>query len=121
MSIQREMLAIEKTYYHRMKIERMMKVVTEDGLTKGNKPQIVIENVPCALSFNRMSQNTTQSDGPNMIEYAAILFCNPKTNIVTGDTLHITLENGHVRKLQAGEPIPYPTHFEVPCGRKEGA
>ncbi|ASJ54412.1 hypothetical protein BP422_13105 [Brevibacillus formosus] len=120
MTFQKEMKALERTYYHRMNIERVVKV-TNDGLTKGSKLQVVGQNIPCALSFSKLSRNTAQSNGPNMIEYAAVLFCNPAITVLPGDILRVTLENGQVRFMQAGESIPYPTHQQVPCSRKEGA
>lgn len=123
MTIQREMKALERTYYHRMNIERDGPVKTDYGLTKWNAVQEIAANLPCAISFktNRTAANTVQTDGANMIEYAATLFCGPLVDIKAGDSLTVTLENGQSKALIAGEPILYPTHQEVPCIRKGAA
>ncbi|MBM7631104.1 ABC transporter ATP-binding protein [Geomicrobium sediminis] len=114
-----ERKALESTYYHRARIERYESYVEEWRETRQGY-RMKYDDKPCALSQASRS-NSTQTQGPNQIDYDAKLFCSPKLLIKPGDRVTVTFENGLERQFEAGEPFPYPHHQEIPLLREDDA
>lgn len=105
-------------YTHSMDIWGWVEYEKPNGETVSEEGQKAVA-VPCRLSVST-SRNTNQTEGTNDILYDSMIFCRPEVSVQAGDTLIVTLENGLQRKFTAGEPMYYPSHWEIPVTR-EGA
>ncbi|AMA72925.1 ABC transporter ATP-binding protein [Aneurinibacillus thermoaerophilus] len=106
-------------YTHSMDIWGWVEYEKPNGETVNEERQKAVA-VPCRLSVS-VARNANQTDGANEILYDSLIFCRPEVDVRAGDTLTVTLENGLQRTFTAGEPIYYPSHWEIPVTRKEKA
>ncbi len=103
--------AIESTYIGTCTITEQVKIKNPDKTT-GFKEQVILENQPCRLSFEKIT-GTNQGDTAASTIQGAKVFISPDVSIKPGSKLTIT-QNGITTDYQhSGVPAIYGTHQEV--------
>ena len=108
---------------HRKVIELMYEdsfTVTEYVREKNEKTKLmdskevtVLENQPCKLSYEKITQ-ASQGDTAASIAQVAKIFLAPEIEIKAGSRLTVTTKAGTVQNYkQSGTPAIYPTHQEI--------
>lgn len=103
---------LELTYFDKATISGKVKYKKSNGAT-AFKDGVKAENIKCAISKKDLSVGE-QIDTTNNLIYKEVMFCNPKTDIIAGDNVVVTLECGIKKSYVAGEPFYYSSHLEVP-------
>lgn len=111
---------LEQTYFDKVTVKRVQKVVNEDtGITE-TKLVTVYEDVKCAVSVKKSrSAREIPSDEVPGIVILNELFINPSYMINTGDTLEITFFDGRKDVYLASKGFYYYSHAEIPIVLKE--
>ncbi|HBF2755649.1 TPA: hypothetical protein KN342_003565 [Clostridioides difficile] len=105
------------TYFCKMTIKRSISIKNEEtGVTDFNESLVIAEDVPCGLNGN--IPNVIDTDITSSIS-AFELYCRPEVDLIVGDILDITLENGNVETFIASKPFPYSSHLQVNLTLKE--
>ncbi|HBF1171777.1 TPA: hypothetical protein KNR44_003293 [Clostridioides difficile] len=105
------------TYFCKMTIKRSISIKNEEtGVTDFNESLVIAEDVPCGLSGN--IPNVIDTDITSSIS-AFELYCRPEVDLIVGDILDITLENGNVETFIASKPFPYSSHIQTNLTLKE--
>lgn len=105
--------AIESTYCDKATVRQYGKVIDEKSrLVKPNGCVAVLENVPCRLSFENITQ-AVQTESKAKISQAVKLFIPPDVTIRPGSK--ITVMHGGMTTDYAfsGFPAVYATHQEI--------
>ena len=103
--------AIELTYTGTCIVIEYRKKPRENKST-GFEEEIVLENQPCRLSFERIL-STNQGQAAANLTQSAKLFISPEIHIKPGSKLTVA-QNGVVTDYKnSGEPALYATHQEV--------
>ncbi len=111
---------LEQTYFDKVTVKRVQKVVNEDtGITE-TKLITVYEDIKCAVS-SKESIREVPSGEVSSIVILNKLFINPSYMINTGDTLEITFFNGRKDVYLASKGFYYHSHAEIPIVLKERA
>lgn len=103
--------AIESTYTGTCTITEHQKVKNFDKST-GFEDAIVLENQPCKLSFERIT-NTGQSDTAASVVQGVKVFLEPSLPIRPGSKMTITQNGITTEYKHSGVPAIYGTHQEV--------
>ena len=103
--------AIELQYIGTCTITEHQKVKKENKST-GFEDVVVLENQPCKLSYEKVT-NTNQTETAAGLIQTAKLFISPEIQIKPGSKLTIN-QNGIMTDFKnSGEPAIYQTHQEI--------
>lgn len=103
--------AIEREYCGVCDIRSVTKTVNSDGITQC-KEQLVIENQPCRLSFERIKSAESTETAANICQ-SAKLFIAPEISVPNGSLVTVC-QNGVTRVYNySGMAAVYPTHQEI--------
>lgn len=84
------------------------------------KEEVVLQNIPCRLSYKTISATSDTTVNASHIEQITVLFISPDVIIKTGSKL-LVKQNGRLTAYtQSGEPAVYNTHQEVMLKLFEG-
>lgn len=114
--IDQERQALEMTYFDKVTVYRNIDEIVGNINKKARKE--VLRDKPCALSSNNKGILPNIKD-INNLEGDYVLFTSEE--ILKGDELIITTQNGKVYNLIAGDPFDHLSHYEVPVLLKERA
>jgi hypothetical protein len=103
--------AIESHYIGTCTITEHQKVKKENKST-GFQDVIVLENQPCKLSYEKVT-NTNQTESAAALIQTAKLFIAPDIQIKPGSKLTITQNERTIDFKNSGEPAVYQTHQEI--------
>lgn len=103
--------AIELAYIGTCTITEHQKVKQPDKST-GFQDVVVLENQPCKLSFERIT-NTGQSETAATTIQTAKVFISPDITIKPGSKLTITQNGQSTDYKQSGVPALYGSHQEI--------
>lgn len=103
---------LELTYYDTCNIYRKEKVKNPDtGITELIKV-LKVSNAKCAVS--KKDEVIASGDIGSYVRVNK-LFCNPNTELKTGDEVEVTYSYGDIEVFEAGKPFKYPnSHLECP-------
>ena len=88
-----------------------------DGETVVEHDTVILDSVPCALSFAD-TPDSQQNDNSGQVSYQATVFCAPELSIPAGCRLTVA-QYGAVYALKySGEAITYPTHKQLSATRE---
>lgn len=103
--------AIEREYCGVCDIRSVTRAVNSDGITECLE-QLVIENQPCRLSFERIMSAECTDTAANICQ-SAKLFIAPEIAVPNGSLVTIR-QNGVTRVYKrSGMAAVYPTHQEI--------
>ncbi len=108
---------LEQTYFDKVTVKRVQKVVDEDtGITE-KKLVAVYEDIKCAVS----AKETREVPNGEVASIVILnkLFINPGYMIDVGDTLEISFFDGRKDVYLASKGFYYPSHAEIPIVLKE--
>lgn len=81
----------------------------------------VKEQIPCKISYERISTINIVDDNANKKTLSTKLFISPDIEIKTGSKIIVTNSLGQIKEYQSsGEPAPYDTHQEIMLELFEG-
>lgn len=103
--------AIEMTYTGKCTITEKKKVNKANKST-GFEDDIVLENQPCKLSFEKITNNNPNEAAAMVVQTAKVLIA-PEIKIKPGSKLTITQNGVTTEYSNSGEPAIYNTHQEV--------
>lgn len=110
---------VARTFTMSAKIERSQSYKDENNFTKhGN--ETVYASMPCTIQRSSR-RNSSQTEGPNEIEYDTVLIHSPSYLVKAGDKVTVTYPNGEASTFDAGEPFYFESHHEVPLIREGDA
>lgn len=104
--------AIESTYFGVLMVTEMQKVKDERSKLTSDEEEVVLENQPCKLSFEKL-QTAIQSDSAATITQGTKLFVSPDVSIKAGSKITVTQDNVTTDYTCSGVPAVYPTHQEI--------
>lgn len=103
--------AIEREYCGVCDIRSVTKAVNSDGITECTE-QLVIENQPCRLSFERIQSAESTETAANICQ-SAKLFIAPEIAVPNGSLVTVR-QNGITGVYKhSGMAAVYPTHQEI--------
>lgn len=103
--------AIESMYIGTCKITEHQKVKKENKST-GFQDVVVLENQPCKLSFEKITNTNPTETAALLVQTAKVLIA-PEIQIKPGSKLTIT-QNGVTTEFKnSGEPAMFGTHQEI--------
>lgn len=86
--------------------------VTERGAkVKSSEPKLVIEGLPCRLSYS--SKVSTNQDTFGEVQQEIVLFCDPSASIRPGAMVEVTQAGAMEAYECAGQPASYTSHQEI--------
>ena len=103
--------AIESQYIGTCTITEHQKVKKENKST-GFEDVVVLENQPCKLSYEKVT-NTNQTETAAGLIQTAKLFISPEIQIKPGSKLTINQNGITTDYKNSGEPAIYQTHQEI--------
>lgn len=103
--------AIEGMYIGTCTITEHQKVKKENKST-GFQDVIVLENQPCKLSFEKIT-NTSQTETAALVVQIAKVLIAPEIQIKPGSKLTITQNNVTTEFKNSGEPAMFGSHQEI--------
>ena len=103
--------AIEKMYIGTCTIIEHQKVKKENKST-GFQEVVVLENQPCKLSFEKIT-NTNQTQTAALVVQTAKVLIAPEIQIKPGSKLTITQNNVTTEFKNSGEPAMFGSHQEI--------
>jgi hypothetical protein len=103
--------AIEGMYIGTCTITEHQKVKKENKST-GFQDVIVLENQPCKLSFEKIT-NTSQTETAALVVQTAKVLIAPEIQIKPGSKLTITQNNVTTEFKNSGEPAMFGSHQEI--------
>ena len=81
----------------------------------------VKEQIPCKISYERISTINIVDDNANKKTLSTKLFISPDIEIKTGSKIIVTNSLGQIKEYQSsGEPAQYDTHQEIMLELFEG-
>lgn len=104
--------AVESLYDATANVFESVESVDEYGTTS-TKESLVYEGIACRIS-HRTSNTTVKSDSIDTQKYDAILYCSPTYAIKSGSRITVTSEGKTYEFKNAGEPLLYRHHQEIP-------
>ena len=111
---------LEQTYFDKVTVKRVQKVVDEDtGITE-NKLVAVYEDIKCAVSAKESTREVPNGKVASIVILNK-LFINPSYIIDVGDTLEISFFDGRKDVYLASKGFYYHSHAEIPIVLKERA
>lgn len=103
--------AIEMTYSGKCTITEYQSYKKENKST-GHKEVDVLEDQPCKLSFEKITNNSQGETAALVIQTAKVMIA-PEIKIKPGSKLTITQNGVTAEYSNSGEPAIYNTHQEV--------
>ena len=103
--------AIEEMYIGTCTITEHQKVKKENKST-GFQDVIVLENQPCKLSFEKIT-NTSQTETAALVVQTTKVLIAPEIQIKPGSKLTITQNNVTTEFKNSGEPAMFGSHQEI--------
>ena len=103
--------AIESTYIGTCTVTEYAKKQRENKTT-GFEEEIVLQNQPCRLSFERITSTNSGQVAAELTQSTKILI-SPEIHIKPGSKLTITQNEITTEYKNSGEPAIYATHQEV--------
>lgn len=103
--------AIEKTYTGKCTITEYQPYKKENKST-GNKEVDVLEDQPCKLSFEKITNINQGEAAASVIQIAKVMLA-PEIKIKPGSKLTITQNGVTTEYSNSGEPAIYNTHQEI--------
>ena len=103
--------AIEMTYIGTCTITEHQKVKKENKST-GFSDVVVLENQPCKLSYEKVTNNNQTESAAALIQTAK-LFIAPEIQVKPGSKLTISQNGRTIDFKNSGEPAIYQTHQEI--------
>jgi hypothetical protein len=103
--------AIELTYTGTCTITEHQKIKRENKST-GFFDVLVLENQPCKLSYEKVTNNN-QTESAALLIQTAKLFIAPEIQVKPGSKLTITQNGITTDYKNSGEPAIYSTHQEI--------
>lgn len=103
--------AIEQMYIGTCTITEHQKVKKENKST-GFQDVVVLENQPCKLSFEKIT-NTSQTETAALVVQTAKVLIAPEIRIKPGSKLTITQNNVTTEFKNSGEPAMFGSHQEI--------
>lgn len=103
--------AIEISYIGTCTITEHQKVKKENKST-GFSDVVVLENQPCKLSYEKVTNNNQTESAAALIQTAK-LFIAPEIQVKPGSKLTITQNGRTIDFKNSGEPAIYQTHQEI--------
>lgn len=107
---------VARTFRMSAKVERTESYKNENNFTKHGEVTIY-PSMPCTVQRSTR-RNTSQTEGPNEIEYDTVLLHSPSYMVKAGDKVTVTYPNGEMAIFYAGEPFYFESHHEVPLIRE---
>lgn len=104
--------AIESTYQGVLVVTEHKKVKDEKSKLTSYKDEVVLENQPCKLSFERL-QTAVQSESAASVTQITKLFLSPDIVIKAGSKITVTQAGVTADYTSSGIPAVYPTHQEI--------
>lgn len=104
--------AIESTYTGVMTVSERQSVKDPNTHITSTKEVVVLENQPCKLSFETLS-NAVQTDTVATISQGVKVFLSPDVSIKPGSKLTVTQNGVTTAYKSSGVPAVYPTHQEI--------
>lgn len=107
---------LARTYFDTFSVYR--KSITAVAGVKRQSYSTISTNKKCKLSRGSGNRNIVRSGAVSTLEYQSVLFCDPSLIIEPGDRIVVKLSDG-IREysFDAGEPIVYHSHQEIPLNR----
>lgn len=103
--------AIEREYCGVCDIRSVTKAVNSEGITECTE-QLIIENQPCRLSFERIKSAESTETAANFCQ-SAKLYIAPEISVPNGSLVTVW-QNGVTRVYNcSGAAAVYPTHQEI--------
>lgn len=103
---------LESLYNGTCKITEYQKVKLPNKST-GFKEVVVLEDIPCRLSFNTVT-NTNQTEvGASAVIQSTKVFIAPEIKVKPGSKLTITQNDVTTEYKSSGQPAIYTTHQEI--------
>lgn len=104
---------IESMYEDKLTVVEYRREKNEKTKLMEPKEVVVLENVPCKLSYNSVTQ-ASQENSVAAISQVAKIFVAPETSIKPGSKLIVTTKAGATKHYkQSGSAAAYPTHQEI--------
>lgn len=104
--------ALELLYDGTCKVVEHQKVIRENKST-GFEEVIVLEDVPCRLSFKSIDSNSATENGASAVNQRITLFLAPDVEIASGAKIIVTQNGVTTEYQQSGKPALYDTHQEI--------
>ena len=104
--------ALESLYDGTCTITEYKKVKKENKST-GFVESVVVENQPCRISFNTISNTTSTETGASALVSVVKLFIAPEINVKPGSKITVTQNNVTTDYQNSGQPAYYNTHQEI--------
>ena len=89
-----ERQAIESTYFDKLCSYRRVNIFNEATKLSNQEEQLVLENIPCAISKSKNSLNQTNVLN---IENSYVLFASPDLDLKAGDKVVVTCQSGQIK------------------------
>lgn len=102
--------AIEREYCGVCDIRSVTKAVNSEGITECTE-QLIIENQPCRLSFERIKSAESTETAANFCQ-SAKLYIAPEISVPNGSLVTVW-QNGVTRVYNCSGAAVYPTHQEI--------
>ena len=110
--LQQARKAIEETYSGTATVSGYQKVRDEKTKLMKSSTVTILENQPCRLSFEKISQVAQTGTVANIAQQAK-LFISPDVTIKPGSKITITQNEVTGDYTYSGVPAIYPTHQEI--------
>lgn len=111
MNLHRKIL--ETMYEDRLTVVEYQRVKDEKTKLMESKEVVVLENVPCKLSYTRVTQ-ASQENSIATVSQVAKIFTAPEKSIKPGSKLIVTTKAGVTKSYkQSGCVASYSTHQEI--------
>lgn len=114
-----ERALLEQTYDGMMTVTGTTKSIAR-GETIVRRDVILLENIPCALSFSG-AEAGEQTDDRGKIGYTASIFCSPDIHVAAGSQITVEQYGKTYRFKYSGECAMYPTHQQISVTREDVA